>query len=85
MIVFAADDDERVHPAVKLCQSFENSRGAAVLIFLVHAVEQRESLLGCIDYGSRVAAPAEGCSKITNDSDAGSRFPNRAVEDRGVH
>ena len=64
VIVFAADDDERIGLAVERCQSLENRRRAAALIFLVHAVEQREAMFGGIDYRSRVTAPAEGCRQM---------------------
>src|SRR5207244_12503226 len=60
VVVLAGDDRERVDLAVEPSQRFEDGRSAAPLIFLVHAVEQRQAQLGGVYDLRRVAVPLQG-------------------------
>jgi hypothetical protein len=80
MIVFAADDGECVDLAIELRQFLEHRRSGAARVFLVHTVEQGEALLGSVDHGGRMAAPAKGASEEADGPDAGSGLAHRSIE-----
>src|SRR6266852_1607034 len=84
VVVLAADDRERIDLAVEPSQRFEDGRSAAPLIFLVHAVEQRQVQFGGVDDLRRVPAPAQRRFEETYHPDAGARFARRAVKNRDV-
>jgi hypothetical protein len=73
VIVSAADDRERIDLAVEPSQRFEDGRSAAPLIFLVHAVEQRQVQFGGVDDFCRVPAPPQAASRKRT-----TRMPARA-------
>src|SRR6516162_6320368 len=84
MIIFATDDDKRIDLAVQLRQPLKHCRGGAALVFLVHAVKQRQAFFGCVHYGGRVPAPTESRCQIADDPNAGPRFAYRTVDNRDV-
>src|SRR6516162_5755363 len=84
VVVFAADDREGVDLAIELSQFLQHGGSNAALVFLVHAVQERQPLLGSIDDVSRVTASPQRRAQKANNSDPGSRFTHRAVEDCDV-
>ena len=60
---------------------FEHRRRRAALVFLVHAVEQRQPQLGGIDNAGFVAAPAQRAVEKSYQPDAGSCLAHGAVQD----
>src|SRR6266851_120631 len=81
VIVLAADDDEGVGGAVEARQPLEHVGRRALLVFLVHAVEQREAQLGGVDQRGAVAAALQLRVDEARGLDALAGFADRAVED----
>src|SRR5713226_6912326 len=81
VIVLAADDDEGVGGAVEARQPLEHVGRLALLVFLVHAVEQRQAQLGGVDQRGAVAAALQLRVDEARGLDALAGFADRAVED----
>src|SRR5262249_33703681 len=84
VVVFSAHDREGIGSPTDLAQSRKYRRGGAALVLLIHAVEERQPVLGDVDDVCRVAAPAQRGIEKVDQPDAGSRLAHRAVEDREV-
>jgi len=74
VVVLAADNGKSVDLAIELGQILQYRRSAAALVFLVHAVEQGQTLLGSIHYGDCVAAPAQRSAEKPHYPNAHSRL-----------
>src|SRR5713226_4619388 len=81
VIVLAADDDEGVGGAVEARQPLEHVGRRALLVFLVHAVEQRQAQLGGVDQRGAVAAALQLRVDEARGLDALAGFADRTVED----